>query len=79
MRPPAALGSKDMSVYGRIGRKEKSLLTLIVFGSWFIDDCAVLQTSKIKHTDTAICATAHKYICTICTKSNIKDLFVVGY
>jgi hypothetical protein len=55
-----------------------ALHTFVILGCGLIDNCAMLQAPKIKHSHTAICPTANEHIDTIRTKSNIKDLFIMS-
>ena len=44
---------------------------------WLIDDCGVLETPKVKHSDTTIGTARNEDIHAICTKPHIEDLFVM--
>lgn len=52
--------------------------TFVVFGSWFVDDGAVLETSKIKHAHAAVGAAGDKDVDAVGAEANVEDLFVVG-
>ena len=49
----------------------------VVLFAGFVDDSAVLETAKIKHTDATIGATADKDVDAASTKSNVKDFSVM--
>ena len=55
-----------------------ALNTFVILGCGLIDNRAVLQAPKIKHSYTAVCPAADEHIDTIRAKSNVKDLFIVS-
>ena len=55
------------------------MLTFIIFLRRLVDDSTMLQTSKIKHSYTAISTATHEDVDAIGAESYIKDLFVMGY
>lgn len=51
--------------------------TLLIFLCRFVDDSAMLQAAEIKHSDTAVSATADEDIHAVRAKSNVVNLLVV--
>jgi hypothetical protein len=52
--------------------------TFVVFRSGLVNYCAMLKTSKVKHSYASISTAAHEHISTICTETYVEYFFVVG-
>lgn len=51
--------------------------TLVNFLGGFVYNGGVLQTTEVKHSDTAVRTAAHEHIYASCTETHVKDLLVM--
>ncbi len=64
-----------------IPKHKKARVARITFVGLFrrlVDDCAVLEAPQIKHTHTAVGATANKDVHAVRTEAYVEHLLVVG-
>jgi hypothetical protein len=59
--------------------ERRGIYTFFVLFGWFVNYCTMLQASKIKHSYTAISATAHEDVNTVGAKSHVKNFFIMRY